>query len=207
MIPQQVNFYQPRFQPQRNPFAIRNILASGFFLLALALTSHLAMKMHLSGIKQEAGVTGSHGSLLVATKNPLVGERICKRMMVRLLPRAEAEKQVPFSPILQGFSQAATPGAWLTAMGIFDNGKTLAIEGQTRNTQPGAVTQLIARLTSQPRFAHHRFRIFHLKKPDKTSGNLLFQLKTGDHPLPRCGDGSEEMAMACAKTRAPTTKK
>jgi hypothetical protein len=81
-----------------------------------------------------------------------------------------------FAEHLEGLARQHLEGMWFTDIELHQGGQQLALLGKTRT--PEYVPRFIQRLSKEPIFAGHQFRIFRLYSSENENTTLNFELRS-----------------------------
>ena len=180
---QQINLYQPQFQPETRVFPAWFMLqATGILLLAMLLTYGFAQQ-RITGIEKELEVvTRQEAAAIDRLQNigPLIkavtGEKNWSEQLDDSL-RMLAERQAVLNHIqgstlgdTEGFSRhrralsrQAIDGLWLTHIGLSATGDKTRLEGRAIRAE--LIPLYVQGLASELPFAEQRFHHFQIDSP------------------------------------------
>jgi hypothetical protein len=188
MIRQQINLYQPQFQPKKEVFpAIYMVLILTLLLIALGwltfwqegrLGKQRAIVARLES--QEIAEQQKMEQLERQYPPPKADSQLVKDVhqleayldragrVAKVLAETQGGNQDGFSAILEGYSQSKVTGVWLTGFGAFGGGEYLIMEGEALNSD--LIPELIREMSKHEIFQGKPFRLFEIAapKPEET---------------------------------------
>lgn len=188
---QQINLYQPQFQPQTRIFPAWFMLqASGILLLAMLLTYGFAQQ-RIAGIEQELEVvTRQESAAIERLQNigPLIkavtGEKNWSEQLddsLRMLAERQAVLNLiqgttlgdtqGFSRHLQALARQDVEGVWLTSLALSAQGDKTRLEGRAIRAE--LIPVYVQDVTAEAPFAEQRFHRFRIDKPDEDNEAAL----------------------------------
>ncbi|MEO5346634.1 MAG: hypothetical protein H7834_09685 [Magnetococcus sp. YQC-9] len=210
---QQVNFYQESFHPRFDPLALRTIGQLLLLLWLLVLGNFLFFEWQLS--RERARIAELHKqkdqlTTRVTELSTLYPARPAKPELVSEIERLEQDKRLKsrmyvllnegslgggdkgFSRIFRELAAVRTEGAWVTGIGVFDNGRQLVLEGASENKSAERIPRVIQAVVQRPAFSGYAFNHFRIQPQKEGASLLTFQVKTGtDQELERFWEKKE----------------
>lgn len=184
---QQINLYEARLRPSRDPLTGRRLLGAFALLLALivavgALARAAADRAETELRSVQSELTAGQERLAVLakalsasqvsaglqaqieqTKAPLAA----RQAAMALLDSGQLGNREGFSAILLGFSRQTSNDLWLSGFSVSLGGREIEIRG--RALDAAALPAYIQRLAAEPAFKGRRFAALDMRRVDPSS--------------------------------------
>jgi len=164
--PQQINLFNPAFQPQKKIVSAPMmglsllVLVAGIAALSLVLDAKTGrMEQEFAAdaaqlARKQARLASVNAEFAPRTKSPELEAQILQaeaqlaalRHVSGVLERGELGQAQGFGGYFKAFARQSVPGLWLT--GVTVDGENIGIKGRT--TDPATVPAYIQRLTQEP---------------------------------------------------------
>jgi len=188
---QQINLFQPQFQPETRVFPAWFMLqATGILLLAMLLTYGFAQQ-RITGIEQELEVVPRQEAAAVdrlQNIGPLIkavtGEKNWSEQLddsLRMLAERQAVLNLiqgttlgdteGFSRHLRALARQDVEGVWLTSLALSAHGDKTRLEGRAIRAE--LIPVYVQDVTAETPFAEQRFHRFRIDNPDDDNETAL----------------------------------
>lgn len=166
-------------------FAVMLVLYLGLFFSAGGLSSELrdlqakrqAVAAELKQLVEKKASLQNNPQLDAEIERLQREVAFRQRLLATIVPGDEAEA-AGFARHLQGLARQHIDGLWFTEIQLHQGGQQLALLGQTR--APEYVPQYLQKLSEEPVFEGHRFRVLRLHLPEAKTRLHSFELRARD---------------------------
>lgn len=100
--------------------------------------------------------------------------RFRQKLLANVMPTGNSPGE-GFAPHLSGLARQHIDGMWFTEIQLHSGGQQLALLGQTKAAE--YVPQYLQKLSSEPVFEGHRFKVLRMHLPDDRKRTLDFELR------------------------------
>ncbi|MBF0402046.1 MAG: hypothetical protein HQL90_14940 [Magnetococcales bacterium] len=150
---QRVNFYQPRFYPQRRLLPLSALLWSGLILWLGLLGSHWGLHAYLA-TKRSAWAQQAVATQAVTTADEEAASRRaeqgCVRAWEQLSLGAVQSETVPAAPLLELLASNHMAGIWITALDVSHGEAQVKLEGHLLPQQAPRLPHYLQTLARHP---------------------------------------------------------
>ncbi|MGK0499024.1 MAG: cell division protein FtsB [Oceanicoccus sp.] len=192
---QHLNLYSQLDRAVEPSFSARLQVQLLAVLVLLLLLIYLVLVWSSSSLRAESGSLQQQESELAASLKTLQARKVklerestldveldrlaaditFRRQLMASIDPNSAVMESGFATHLQGLGRQHIEGMWFTQIQLQLGGQQLALKGQTR--VPEAVPQYLQKLSKEPVFSGHQFRVFKLNVPEDKTGVLEFELR------------------------------
>ncbi|MBF0188337.1 MAG: hypothetical protein HQL50_10485 [Magnetococcales bacterium] len=193
---QQINLYQQRFHPKREPLDGEILLLAVLFLILVLVVMTVIQRGRLSDVENEVArlqseqlqyaqqVQELNVRFPAPEKDPDLEDeadslkKSSKRIkkVIRSLEKHIDRRSGGFSELMQGLGMSTIPGVWITTMGFYEGGKEIVLEGGT--TQADRIPLFVESLSSHATFSGKPFRHLDMEEVADEKGVITFHLHT-----------------------------
>ena len=203
---QQINLYEARLRPSRDPLTGRRLgVVLGLLLVVIVAAGALARvaaersEAELRGVQAE--LTASQEKLAVLTKT-LSASKVsaglqaqidqarvplaARQAVMTLLDSGQLGNREGFSAILSGFSRQTSDDLWLTGFSVSLGGQEIEIRG--RSLDAAVLPSYIQRLAAESAFKGRRFAALDMRRVDPAQdlpGEVAAPTPAASPALPR----------------------
>ena len=211
---QQINLYQPVFRHQRKVFSTTT-MAQIVLVITLGLAAiyafgtwqSAALERDVIALEAQRQDTQSRfdalGRTLSASRDDkglleqirlAQAEVEAKRRLLQWLGERGSDRPTGFATHLAGLARQHQPGLWLSRIRIADRGRSVALEGNTRD--PAGLVRYLRRLGKEPAFKGLEFLTVRLERTPAEPQHMDVQVALHSLRSPRAGASGERPTTA-----------